>query len=383
MTSALWRLIVMVALLALSCRSGGEEEGDRGARRRVDGQGRVVLTQAERAALGLDTATAAQGSLTTSRLRFGRVVAGPQGDVLVTAPVTGRLTAPTVSLGATVRAGDALVTMEPLVDAASRGTLGAQRRELQGQVEAARAQVEAKRADLTRVTTLVSSGLATDADRAQAEAALTAEQVRVESLQRAMGELARITGGRMELRAPAAGVVAMIATEAGSVIQQGTVVARIVRAGPRWIDVAVPPGDPIGNSYRVHGVDAVVPANLVVRGAVVQADGTRRDRLEAAPDAAPSLPPGAVVPVEVLHETQGVVVPVSALVRRGHETIVFIEIEPGRFLPRPVHVAARDDARAVLSSGVAPGERIVTRGASSLLGELGAERGGRVPGGEE
>jgi len=272
--------------------------------------------------------------------------------------------------------------MEPLVDAASRGTLEAQRRELQGQVEAARAQVEAKKADLTRVTTLVSSGLATDADRAQAEAALTAERVRVESLQRAMGELARVTGGRMELRAPAPGVVAMLATEAGSVIQQGTVVARIVRAGPRWIDVAVPPGDPIGNSYRVQGVEAVVPAKLVVRGAVVQADGTRRDRLEAWPDAAPSLPPGAVVPVEVLHETQGVVVPVSALVRRGHETIVFIEIEQGRYLPRPVHVAARDDARAVISSGVAPGERIVTRGASSLLGELGAEGGGTAPGAE-
>lgn len=378
-----WWLILATTLLAAGCRGGREEQHEGSGQSRVDEHGRVVLTQEERSALGLETAPAAQGSLTTSALRFGKVVARPQEDVLVTAPVTGRLVAPPLALGATVKAGDILLALEPLVDTASRATLEAQRRELAGQIEGARAQIEAKRTDVARVTTLVSSGLATEADRAQAEAALTSERARLEALRRASGELARMTGGRLELRAPVPGVLATLATEAGATIQQGTVVARIVRAGPRWIDVAVPPGDPIGTGYRVQGVAGTASVKLLTRGAVVQADGTRRDRLEAAPDDAPGLPPGATVPVDVLQETSGLIVPASALVRRGRDTLVFVEAEQGRYEPRTVQVSARDDTRAVVTSGLAAGDRVVTRGASSLLGELGAGGGGQDRGAQE
>jgi multidrug efflux pump subunit AcrA (membrane-fusion protein) len=236
--------------------------------------------------------------------------------------------------------------------------------------------VQASKAELSRVTTLVGSGLATDADRAQAEATLTAEQARIESLRRASGELARTTGGRIALRAPVAGVVAALATDAGSTVTRGTIVARVVRAGPRWIDLAVPPGDPIGSGYRAQGVAGTVPATLLTRGAVISADGTRRDRLQAAPDAAASLPPGATIAVEVLHEESGLIVPASALLRHGREPLVFVENETGRaFEPRPVAVAARDEARAVVVSGLSRGERVVTRGAASLLGEVGAAAG--------
>ena len=369
-----WCLILAAAVVLSGCGFGGAEEEHGGAaHRRVDEQGRVVLTQEERAALGLETASAALGSLTPSTLRFGKVVARPDEDALVSTPITGRLEAPAVALGATVEVGEVLLVIEPLVDAASRASLEAQRRELLGQIEGARAQVQAKQADLSRIVTLVRSGLATEAERAQAEAALASERARVESLQRAAAELAGTTGGRLELPAPAAGVVAMLATEAGSTIAQGTVVARIVRAGPRWIDVAVPPGDPVGSAYQVQGVAGPVAARLLMRGAVVQADGTRRDRLEAASTAAPSLPPGATVPVEVLHEVRGLVVPVIALVRRGRETLVFVENEADHFAPSPVQVAARNGSRAVVASGLSPGDRVVTLGASSLLGELGAQ----------
>lgn len=375
-----WRVALCLALLASSCKGGREEEHERAPSKRVDDRGRVVLTQEERKALGLETAVAAQGNLTTSALRFGKVVARPQEDALVVAPVTGRLVAPTLALGAQVSPGGVLVTLEPLVDTASHATLEAQRRELQGQIEGGRAQVEAKRSDLSRVSTLVSSGLATEADGAQAQAALTSEQARVESLRRANSELARVTGGRMELRAPVPGVVATLATDTGSLIQQGTVLARIVRTGPRWIDLAVPPGDPIGSGYRAQGVSELVPARLLTRGAVIQTDGTRRDRLEAAPEAAANLPPGATVPVEVLHETQGVLVPTHAIIRRGRETLVFVEVEEGRYEARKVAVPARDDTRGAVTSGLSAGDRIVTRGASSLLGELGAAGGGQGPG---
>jgi len=366
-------LALCIALTISSCKGERDEDQEGSAAHdRVDDRGRVVLTRDERNALGLETIAATQGTLTTSAVRFGRVVARPQEDALVAAPVTGGLVAPTLALGAQVSAGDVLVSLEPLVDTASRATLEAQRRELQGQIEGARAQVEAKRTDLSRLATLVSSGLATEAERAQAQAQLTSEQARVESLRRASSELARVTGGRMEIRAPVPGVVATLATDTGSLIQQGAILARIVRAGPRWIDVAVPPGDAVGSGYRAQGVSETVPARLLNRGSVIQADGTRRDRLEAAPEAAANLPPGATVPVEILHETQGVLVPMQALVRRGREKLVFAEVEEGRYEARQVEVAASDDTHAVVTTGLSAGDRVVTRGASALLGELGA-----------
>ncbi len=372
-----------IALTTSSCKGEPDEEERSLAaiRNRVDDRGRVVLTPDERKALGIETIAATKGTLTTSAVRFGRVVARPQEDALVAAPVTGRLVAPTLALGARVSAGDLLVTLQPLVDTASRATLEAQRRELHGQIEGARAQVEAKRTDLGRLATLVSSGLATEAERAQAQAHLSSEQARIDSLKRASSELARVTGGRMEIRAPVPGVVATLATDTGSLIQQGSILARIVRAGPRWIDLAVPPGDVVGSGYRAQGLSDAVSARLLSRGAVIQADGTRRDRLEAAPEAAADLLPGATVPVDVLHETQGVLVPVQALVRRGREKLVFVELEEGHYEARPVQVLASDDSRAVVSTGLAASDRVVSRGASALLGELGATGGGGHAGG--
>lgn len=383
--AALRALALALALPWLGCetRREEEEEEEAPARVRLDERGRVVLTAKERKTLGLETAVAAQGVFTSSALRFGHVVARPQEDVLVTAPITGRLTKANVDLGATVAAGRALVTLEPLVDAASRATLEAQRRELAGQIQGARAQVGAKRADLSRVTTLVTSGLATQAERAQAEATLTAEGARADSLVRASGELQRMTGGRLELRTPVPGVVATLSTEVGAVIQQGTVVARIVRAGPRWIDVAVPPGDPIGSEYLAQGIAGALKVKLLAQGTVVGTDGTRRDRLEASPDVAAALLPGATVSVEVLQSHPGLLVPSSALVRRGLETLTFVEVEDGHYEARPVKVGPRDDSRAVVASGLSAGARVVSRGAASLLAETGADPAAKRPGDDD
>ncbi len=373
-------LVAACALVAGAGCGAHEDDDDEEARApisRVDAGGAVVLTDKERAALGLLTTPAAQGTLTTSALRFGKVVGRPQEDALVVAPVTGRLAATSARLGEHVEARALLASLEPLVDAASRASLEAQQHELAGRIDAARAEVDANKRDLERVTALVKAGLATDAERAQAEAKLTGEQARADSLQRAGADLARTTGGRVELRAPAGGVVAELQSGAGALVEQGAVVARIVKPGPRWIDLAVPPGDAAGDAYAVRGIDATIDATLLSRGLVVQADGTRRDRLEVPPDAAGALLPGATVAVEVRRDVAGVVVPARAVVRRARERLVFVEVAAGRFAPRKVHVAASDELRAVIYSGLSSGDAVVARGAAALLGELGAAGGAR------
>lgn len=364
------RVLALLALLAVSCRGANDEEEQATAHWRLDGQGRVVLTPAQQRAIDLETARVKLGSLTTSALRFGKVVGRPQEDGLVVAPVTGRLLEPKVSLGAHVSAGQELVALQPLISAASRASLEAQRRELEGQIQGARAEVTARQADLQRVSALVASGLATQADKAQVEAQLTAEQARARSLERAGSGLTRTTGGHIELKAPVDGTVATLKSSAGALVEQGSVLARIIEPGPRWIDLAVPPGDPVGSAYRVHGTSRWVSAKLLSRGIVVGADGTRRDRLEAPPDAAADLLPGATVPVDVERRIAGVLVPASAVVRHERQALVFVESLAGHYAPRHVQVGAASNGQDVVTSGLGGKERVVTRGGWALIGEL-------------
>lgn len=363
---------VLTLLLVCACHRGGAGDEDQEvAASRLDAKGQVVLSSDERKAVGLETTAVENGTVTTRALRFGKVVARPPDDAYVVAPVTSRLLSAMTALDAQVAQGDPLVAVEPLVGVASRADLEAQRHELLGRLQASRAQAQADRSELSRVATLVGSGLATKAEQAQAAASLAAEQARAASLVRAAAELGRASAGRVELRSPIAGVVASLDTDEGSLVAQGAVVARILALGPRWIDVAVPPGDPVGDGYRVEGPSGTVPARMLARGALVGSDGARHDRLIVSASASADLLPGATVPVEVLHRTRGIVVPTRAIVRRGGRDLAFVQTKEGRYAPRAVAVGARGAERAVVTSGLSSGERVVTQGTAALLGELG------------
>ena len=56
-------------------------------------------------------------------------------------------------------------------------------------------------------------------------------------------------------------------------------------------------------------------------------------------------------------------VPASAIVDDGTEPVVFVEISGERFERRPVQLGLRDRGRVQVLAGVAPGERVVSRGA--------------------
>jgi len=366
-------VVCLLAVLAATGCRGTEREDDEHIEvaTRVDDRGRVVLTDVEVKTLDLHVVTVERETLPATSLRYGRVSARPEEQALVVAPFTGRLAAPpTVALGAEVTQGAPLLSVQVVVDTASRAGLAAQRRELQGQLEGSRARVRAFESERARVASLVDTHLATDADLARAQADLKAEQARLDGLKRAGGELAVVTGGAVVIRAPVAGVVVALESDVGELLQPGQTLVRIVQAGPRWIDVSVAPEEPVGTSYRVRAGSGWMDARLLARGAVVGADGTRHDRIELASPSATAVLPGSTVAVEVVRASEGVAVPETAVVMRGTEPAVFVEVEPNRFAVRAVELGAHADGRVVVS-GVEPGQRVVTRGAPALLGELG------------
>jgi cobalt-zinc-cadmium efflux system membrane fusion protein len=61
----------------------------------------------------------------------------------------------------------------------------------------------------------------------------------------------------------------------------------------------------------------------------------------------------------------GVALPTAALVRNpSNQTIVWVKSAPEQLAPRVVTTAPLDGERVAVTSGLEPGERVVTQGAS-------------------
>ncbi len=364
-------IVFGVSILASSCAWSGEEEDEHGpAPMRVDGNGNVLLSAAERHTLDLQLTTAEVGAVTQTKLRFGHVLAPPSSDVRIIAPIDGRISAVDVALGDPVAAGALLMTLEPLPDAASRANSSARRSELRGRTTAARAAVRAAQIDRDRVASLLQSQLATPAQMAQAEAALVAEQATVSSLLHAGGELAQLTDGSVPIRAPGSGTLVELVSNVGTMVRRGDLLARQLEPGRRWVDLAVSPDDAEGTSYVVRLGEAHATARLLFRGLTVE-EGMRRDRLELSAPAGSALLAGRVVTVEVAHESSGIRVPNTALLRDGENVVCFVASGDGHYQRRGVGVIARGESHSIVSSSVSAGEEVVSRGAAALLGELG------------
>ncbi|HLK80808.1 MAG TPA: efflux RND transporter periplasmic adaptor subunit [Xanthobacteraceae bacterium] len=73
------------------------------------------------------------------------------------------------------------------------------------------------------------------------------------------------------------------------------------------------------------------------------------------------------------NQQRAAVVPLSAVQRVGDKSMVFIERQPGTYLPREVSLGAASDNRVQVTSGLQPGDRVVTTGSfylkSMLLGQ--------------
>ena len=370
--------LVVFTSLAGAAGCGGESEATREAAamkaaspNRLQADGSIRLTDADRAALGLMVQPAAEEPLPNATLRFGRVVSPPANDAQVVAPVTGRITRPPqVQLGTTVSAGATLLEIQPALDVADRISVGTQAAQRQGDIAVTERELTKAEADAARARAL-SPQIVSAAQLQQAETAVATARAKLEGLQGA--RLAETTARTetVPVTASIAGTVADLTATVGSLVNRGDVLARIVTSGPLWVDVSVPPDDPIGDRYELITATGTIPARLLSRGRLTDVGGTRTDRLAIDATDASTLTPGTSVSVRVGHDaTRGIVVPESALVPGVETDTIFVEVSSGAFAPRPVHVAARFAGHVRLVSGLKAGDRVVVRGAMALQGEL-------------
>jgi biotin carboxyl carrier protein len=289
----------------------------------------------------------------------GRVIADPNRSGQVQSITGGRIVAPESGLprlGQIVRRGDILATVEQAVPQADRTTIA----ERVGEIEQQIAMVEAK---LKRSRSLAERAIAPQSQVIDFE-------IELAGLMRRREIVGRIRIEPELLRAPLDGVVSAVRVVAGQVVGSQDVLFQIVDPAGLWIE-ALSYGDV--DLSQLDGASALLPGgkplSLSFRGTgrALQQQATLVHFAVEDPPATVAIGQPVRVTARNGASVSGIILPRDAVVRGGNgEALVWRHTDPERFEPRLVRTEPFDATRLVVRSGVAPGERIVVRGAEHL-----------------
>jgi RND family efflux transporter MFP subunit len=362
-----WTFAILVAAVCAGCGGRDRDDDERRPPSRVQG-GAIVLDERSRAALDLAIAAATEADLPEVRIRYGKVVARPGDEVLIASSIAGRVTQVERAIGDRVTAGDEIARISPSLGAAERASLGVQSADIAAQVTQAQEDLKLREAEAARASELARDGIVSQAKLQEAEAAVATVRARLQAAHQGLAAQAGAVGRAMPLLTPVEGTLVALDVALGEGVDAGRPVARVLRIGPRRIDLAVHAADPSASSYEAQIGDGWLPARLIMRAIAVGDDGNRHDVLELDAGAQPLV--GAVVAVRLAAApARGPVVPESAVLTSAGGDVVYVEQRPGRFEARVVLVGARLGGRVRITAGLKPGDRVVVRGAAALRGE--------------
>ncbi|HEX3766366.1 MAG TPA: efflux RND transporter periplasmic adaptor subunit [Kofleriaceae bacterium] len=335
-----------------------------------------MLDERSRAALDLVVAAATEAELPEVRVRYGTVVARPGDELLIASPIAGRVIQIQRAIGDHVTAGAEITRITPSLGAAERASLGVQSADITAQVTQLQEELKLREAEAARASELARDGIVSQAKLQEAVAGVATARARLQAAHEGLAAQTGAVGRAMPLVAPAEGTLVALEVALGEGVDAGRPVARILRDGPRRIDLSVHAADPPASSYEAQIGDQWIPARLITRAMAVGGDGNRHDVLELddtthpAQGAAAGAIVGAVVAMRLATApARGPVVPESAVLTSAGGEVVYVEKQPGRFEARVVQVAARLGGRARIATGLTSGDRVVVRGAAALRGE--------------
>jgi RND family efflux transporter MFP subunit len=187
---------------------------------------------------------------------------------------------------------------------------------------------------------------------------------------------AELASGRFQLLAPQAGTVIHDEFIVGELVEPGRVLFEISDESVLWVEARLTPEE--AARVTVDTPATVMVGDQSVEGRVSQIhhaldEGTRTlgVRIEV-PNPEDRLHPGLFVEARIASDksVQSMAVPEDAVMRSPDgDWQIFVEHEPGEFEAKEVEVLRTSGGQAVIE-GVAPGTRVVTRGAFFLQSEL-------------
>jgi cobalt-zinc-cadmium efflux system membrane fusion protein len=326
--------------------------------------------------IGFATELVREAEVRTSMRAPATVHPLPGGEAVVASPAAGRFAADRLlSVGTRVQAGQVLGRLEPRLSAGvDRATLEADVAEARTAVEGAR--VEQGRAERLLEARAVPARRVDEARRAAtvAEARLKAAEARL--LQR--DETLRTGGGASSgnafaLRAPIAGRVADVTATLGASYEEGASLFRIVRTDRVELQVQVPAAN-ADMARQMDGVALEIPGmptpleiafdHLHDSGVVDPATRALALQMEIDNPGERLLVGQTGTAVLYTRGRQRVaVVPGAAVLTEAGRPFVFVQLGGERFVRRFIEISSRDGDLVGVGSGVAAGDRVVTRGA--------------------
>jgi RND family efflux transporter MFP subunit len=297
----------------------------------------------------------------------GLVTPAPGAELTVVAPEAARIVELPKSEGETVKAGDLLVRFDIPTLAAD---LGAR----QAAVAQVAARLEAAKANFSRLSSLLTQGVAAprdveEAKRAQAEAEADVEQAR--SAVTAAGALA----GRTVVRAAFAGVVARRYHNPGDFVEASATdpVLRVINPSQLQVVANVPVSDlpriVVGRPAGIFGPgqDEAEAGTVLTKASQVE-PGSATAGIRLAFAKPTQLAAGSTVRVEIVSErrTGVLVIPVAALVNDEGELFVMVAGEDNKAHKYPVAAGLSTRTMTEITSGIKAGDRVIVRGQSEL-----------------
>lgn len=324
------------------------------------------------------------------RIKIGTVGLKPFSDVLrvpglidfdrqrmarIGAPVTGRVTDITVSLGQTVKSGDVLARLH------STELGSAQLAYLK-----AKAQSELQQNNQTRARQLFAADVIGKAElqRRENEYAVTAAESRAAAEQLKVLGMSSAAIARMAQSGDISSFSPVVSTLAGSVVELQVSPGQVVQPADAlftvadlshvWAVAEVP--EQQADMVAVgQAVDIEVPAlgnrkitgKLIFVGQIVD-PATRTVKVRTAIDNKDGrLKPAMLATMLIASRaTEQLVIPAAAVVRFENENLVYVETQPGHFRATKIQVGQSNHDELVVASGLKAGERIAIDGAFHL-----------------
>jgi len=246
----------------------------------------------------------------------------------------------------------------------------------QAATRAAQTNYELAAAEFKRYKELRDQGFISSIELERREATLKAQKAQLDQAL-AQASVQGNQAGYAALTVTAAGVITAVEADPGTVLAAGTPVVRLAHDGPRDVVFAVPEDGVAAframqgrvGALKVRPWGSNTPLPATVREVAAAADATTRTFLIKADIGGAPLQLGQTVTVLVdLPRREGITrLPLTAVMQQQGQTAVWL-VDKGTMTVKvqPISVGGADGNVVVVSSGLSPGQTVVTAGVHVL-----------------